>query len=131
MQPDDEKPRAYAALTALLGGDGYRIKLILDVFHQSVRKDLHRMERAAIAGEWSLVRKLAQRMATGCRQVGEDRVADMLAAEVGVAIDRTRNDAVSDPGAFGRLFANARRELIGALDRAAAYASVIDLDSVA
>lgn len=131
MQLDDEEPQAYAALAALLGGDGYRVRLILGVFHQSARKDLQWMERAAIEGNWSQVRRLAQRMAIGCRQIGEERMADMLVAEVTVAIDRARCGVAADPDTFGRSFANARRELVDVLDRAAAYASTIVLESVA
>lgn len=131
VQSDDEEPRAYADLTALLGGDDRRIKLILDVFHRSARMDLHRMERAAVAAEWSLVRKLALRMAIGCRQVGEERMAALLAAEVGRAIDRVRRGAAPDPDTFGKLFADTRRELIEVLDRAAAHASEIGQESMA
>jgi HPt (histidine-containing phosphotransfer) domain-containing protein len=126
-----EKQQAYAILAELLGGDSSRIKLILGIFHQSISKDLQRMERAAIEGEWPLVRKLVHRMAIGCRQVGEERMADVLVMEALTAIERARYDVAADPKRFEQLFMDARCELIDVLDRAAAYASAIELDSVA
>lgn len=131
MQSDDEKTHAYAALVELLEGDDRKVGLILGAFHRSVGKTLQRVECAAIEGEWSLVRKLVHRMAISCRQIGEERMADMLVVEAEGAIERARYDAAADPGTFCRSFGNARRELIDVLDRAAAYASAIDLKSVA
>lgn len=131
MQLDDEKTHAYAALVELLEGNDCKVRLILGAFHRSVGKALQRMECAATEGEWSLVRKLAHRMAIGCRQIGEERMADMLVVEAEAAIEHARYDAAADSGAFCRSFGNARRELIEVLDRAAAYASAIDLKSVA
>jgi hypothetical protein len=131
MRSGDETMQAYAALLELLGGDSRKVGLILAVFHQSIGQDLRRMECAAVEGEWSLVRKLAQRMAIGCRQIGEESMAGLLVPAVEAAIERARYATASDPGTFSRLFEDARRELIDVLDRAAAHAATIALKSVA
>ena len=131
VQTRDGKAQAYTTLSALLGGDERKIKLVLGVFHQSVRKDLAAMERAVIESDWSRVRKLVQRMAVGCRQIGEDGMADVLVKQGAVAIEHARYEVPADPNVFGCFFAYARNELVAVLDRSAAYAALTDLDSVA
>lgn len=121
MQYGQQDQPAYPTLSALLGGDSDKVGKVLRVFHQSVWKDLERLEQLASDGQWYLVMNLANRVAIGCRQIGEERAADAFTSQLITAIEGTRADASADPGTFARLFQKARRELVEVLDRAAAY----------
>ena len=115
-----EQP-VYPALSALLGGDDDKVGKILRVFYRSAWKDLERLEQLASAGQWYPAMNLANRIAIGCRQIGEDAAAERFTFQATTAIERARADAAAGSGAFARLFQNARRELVDVLDRAAAY----------
>ena len=131
MKMGREQNSPYPVLAALLEDDNRKIKAILRVFHLSVSKDLQAMEQAAARGQWFVVLRLSHRISIGCRQIGEERMAEEFITEVVSAIECARVSASTGPGSFTRQFQRARHGLIGVLDSAAAYAATEALDSVA
>jgi hypothetical protein len=131
MKMGHDQTSPYPVLATLLKGDGRKIRTILRVFHLSVSKDLQAMEQAAACGQWFLVLRLVHRISIGCRQIGEESMAGELISEAVSAIERARTCAATGSSDFTRQFGCARDRLVGALDRAAAYADVDELDSVA
>jgi hypothetical protein len=131
MKMGREQNSPYPVLATLLDGDERRIRAILRVFHLSVSKDLHTMEQAAARGQWFVVLRLSHRISIGCRQIGEESMAEELVSEVVSAVECARVNAATGPGSFMRQFQRARRGLIGVLDSAAAYVATEALDSVA
>ncbi|KAF1722795.1 Hpt domain-containing protein [Pseudoxanthomonas wuyuanensis] len=122
-----EQTPPYPVLAALLGGDGRKMRSILRVFHLSVSKDIEAIEQAAARGQWFVVLRLAHRISIGCRQIGEERMAEELISDVVSAIECARTGA----GSFARQFRGARHGLIQVLNLAEAYAAADELDSVA
>lgn len=129
MKMSREQNSRYPALAALLEGDERKIKAILRVFHLSVSKDLLAMEQAAARGRWFVVLRLSHRISVGCRQIGEERMAEELISDVVSAIEHAR--ATTDSSSFMRQFQRARHGLIGVLDSAAAYAATEELNCAA
>lgn len=125
MQFGGEGQPAYPALSALLGDDD-KVEKIIRVFHRSAWKDLERLERLASDGQWHPALNLANRIAIGCRQIGENGAADAFVSQTIMAIERARGDVMAGSGTFVRLFQNARRELVEVLDRAAAYVALAE-----
>jgi HPt (histidine-containing phosphotransfer) domain-containing protein len=131
MKMGREQNSRYPVLAALLEHDDRKIKAILRVFHLSVSKDLQAMEQAATRGQWFVVLRLSHRISIGCRQIGEERMAEELISEVVSAVECARVSAATGPDSFMRQFQRARHGLIRVLDSAAAYAMTEALDSVA
>ncbi len=69
-----------ANLTGLLGQREGRLQRLLDVFVKSTRSDLEYWEQARAAGDQEALRKLAHKIKSGCRQLGEDAAANALDA---------------------------------------------------
>lgn len=127
MKMGREQNAPYPVLATLLEGDDRKIRAILRVFHLSVSKDLQAMEQAATCGQWFVVLRLAHRISIGCRQIGEESMAEEFISQVVSAIECARTGSSS----FVQQFRGARHRLIQALDLAAAYAATDELDSVA
>ncbi|WP_368564704.1 hypothetical protein [Pseudoxanthomonas sp. UTMC 1351] len=126
-----EQTSPYPVLATLLEGDDRKIRAILRVFHLSVSKDIQAMEQAAARGQWFVVLRLAHRISIGCRQIGEESMAEELISQVVSAIECARTCAATGPSDFMHQFRYARDRLVQVLDCAAAYAAVDELDSVA
>jgi HPt (histidine-containing phosphotransfer) domain-containing protein len=131
MKMGREQTSPYPVLATLLEGDDRKIRAILWVFHLSVSKDVQAMEQAAARGQWFVVLRLAHRISIGCRQIGEESMAEELVSQVVAAIEHARTCAATASDDFMHRFRGARDRLVKVLDRAAAYAAVDELDSVA
>lgn len=131
MNMEREQAPAYPVLAELLQGDERKVKAILRIFHRSVSKDLLAIERAAAGGRWFVVLRLAHRISIGCRQIGEECVAEEFMSEVVPAIDSARTRSAATSSDFMCRFRCARHRLAETLARAAAYAAIDEFDSVA
>ena len=129
MQFGGQDQPAYPALSALLGDDESKVGMILRVFHQSAWKDLERLERLASEGQWHRALNLANRIAIGCRQIGENEAADVFASHAAMAIESAHADGLAGAGTFAQLFQMARRVLIEVLDRVAAHVALAGADA--
>lgn len=121
----------YPVLAALLEDDDRKIKAILRVFHLSASKDLQAMELAAARGQWFVVLRLSHRISIGCRQIGEEGMAEELVSEVVSAVEQARTRPATAPSDFAHHFRCVRARLAKVLERAAEHAAVDRLVSVA
>ena len=94
-----------------------RLRRILAAFHRATVRDLLTMEHAAARNEWQEVRRLADRIAIGCAQIGEGAAADCLAPL------RDVHHEVTARAMFFAWYAPRRDALLALLDRAAECAS--------
>ncbi len=121
----------YPVLAALLDGDDRKIKAILRVFHLSASKDLQALELAAARGQWFVVLRLSHRISIGCRQIGEESMAEELVSEVVSAVEHARICQAAAPSDFIYRFRYVRALLVKVLEHSAAYAAADELASVA
>lgn len=121
----------YPVLATLLDGDDRKIKAILRVFHLSACKDLQALELAAVRGQWFVVMRLSHRISIGCRQIGEEGMAEELVSEVVSAVEHARICQAAAPSDFMHQFRYVRARLVKVLEHAAAYAAADKLTSVA
>jgi hypothetical protein len=75
----DDFDGAFAELSRWMQYDATRTRRIVAAFHRSTVRELLAMEHAAARGEWSEVRRRADRISMGCVHVGEGRAAACLA----------------------------------------------------
>jgi hypothetical protein len=89
--------RPFARLADLLGDDPAPFQRILKAFCLSTLFDLADMDYAAARGLWPDVRKLANRIRSGCHCVKESNVAETLTSLCEAVDDReTRRLYLSD-----------------------------------
>ena len=69
----------FPELVQLLDNDQDRVRRVVWEFYRSATKDLHRLEQAAAAHDWQVVRGIAYRLHVSCLQVGERAAADAAA----------------------------------------------------
>ena len=94
-------------LAQLLEHDQEKVQRVVWEFYRSATKDLHRLEQAAAAHEWQVVRNLAHRIHVSCLHVGERDAAEAAAA------------LASIPGEFfAEAFHRRRHRIADSLDRA-------------
>ena len=100
-------------LARWLDHDAARLRRILAAFHRATVRDLVTLEHAAARNEWQQVRRLADRIAIGCAQIGESAAADCLAPL------REAHHEVTTRAMFFAWYAPRREALLALLDRAA------------
>jgi hypothetical protein len=103
-------------LARWLDFDAPRLRRIVAAFHRATVRDMLAMEHAAARGAWHDVRRLADRIAIGCAQIGEARAAECLAPL------REAHQEVTTKAIFFAWYGARRGELIGLIDRAAEVA---------
>ncbi|WP_148649591.1 ATP-binding protein [Lysobacter antibioticus] len=70
----------FAALAQLVGNDEAKLQRLLGVFADSTLADLEHWHRARDSGDLDTLRKLAHKLKSGYRQLGEDTAASALEA---------------------------------------------------
>ncbi|WP_031370128.1 MULTISPECIES: hypothetical protein [Lysobacter] len=97
----------FPELARLLKNDQHKVRRVIWEFYRSAIKDLHRLEQAAAANEWSTVRALAWRIQVSCLQVGEHD-----AAEAAAGLTHTAGECFADA------YRQRRPRIVRTLDRA-------------
>jgi signal transduction histidine kinase/ligand-binding sensor domain-containing protein/CheY-like chemotaxis protein len=103
-----------AMLAGLIGNDEVKLQRLLDVFVTSTRSDLDHWKRARLTHDHEQLRKLAHKLKSGCRQLGEEAAALSLEAVEG---------HVGSANALEGLADRALQELELSLERIAALAT--------
>jgi hypothetical protein len=69
----------YPELSALLGNDDEKVRLVVRTFYRGAAMDLQRLVRAAAIQEWRTVRELSRRIQADCQQLSETDTAAAIA----------------------------------------------------
>lgn len=107
----DDTP--FAALARWLDHDAMRLRRIVAAFHRATVRDVLALEHAAARGEWQVVRRLADRIAIGCAQIGQAGAADCLAP-----LRETQQEATAR-AMFFAWYGARRHDLLALIDSAA------------
>lgn len=107
-------------LSELMGGDEARVLRVLRAFRIAANNDLLQLDEAIRAGDASLARRVASRLAMACHLVGEGATGVQLDA-----IAATGTGAAIDPVMTQRI-ARARIALIDSMARISVRVAAVD-----